>query len=268
MAASQPMTESPSMAASPSMAESPSMAASPSMATVSSAAGASSLRSDKLISMSSKSATTSMPASTSMGTVSSTAEASSLESDQPMSLSSKSATTSIPASTSMGTVSSAACTSSIHSMSAESSTMKSQTESAMAPSTVPPMTPPKESMIQEPASIYPDISADFDISYDLVHESWPYVHENEIEERDILINMDFPEPQKMHTCENQYQSSFKYNGEIIELTLRCSKQFYDDNKFKFHKEICVFRLGLVLLSKLFFRFVVLGTYFFLRIFCL
>ena len=100
----------------------------------------------------------------------------------------------------------------------------------------------------ETASIYPDISTDFELNYELVHESWPILHENEIEDRDILINIDL-EPEQIQICENHYQSTFKYQGEIIEFTLRCNKRFHDDKLFKFHKKICLFRLGLTLLSK-------------------
>ena len=137
-------------------------------------------------------------------------------------------------------------------------TPTAMTPPAMAPPAMAPtaMAPPPAatqigpSMAEESStpSIYPSLS-EFDIDYELVNESWPVLESEtmEIEDRDILINMDFANPKQIQACKNEYQTTFKYDQKLISMTISCDEKFQNVNLFKNHKETCLFRLGLIII---------------------
>ena len=81
-----------------------------------------------------------------------------------------------------------------------------------------------------------------------MNESWPVLENEtmEIEDRDILINMDFANPKQIHICKNEYQTTFKYDQKLIAMTISCAEKFQNINMFKNHKETCLFRLGSII----------------------
>ena len=85
----------------------------------------------------------------------------------------------------------------------------------------------------------------FQISFELVHESFPVINEDrsqiETEDKNVLINLDFPCPSQPVTCKNGYETSFKFNEKDIELMFKCTELFPNDKMLKLHHESCLFR---------------------------
>ena len=216
-----------------------SIASSPSMTTVSSAAETPSVQSNPVaMSISTNTTNSSVPASQSIPSISTTAGTSSLQSDPAMSISST-------ASPMVATQSPASSMASSSAPQIESP-MTILIEPSMATHMEPSIAP---TMASSTPSIYPDLS-DFETDYELVHESWPILDNetNEIEDREILINMDFSNSKQIQSCKYKYSTTFKYEENPIAIDIYCNEKFNDDNEFKYHKETCIFRIGLVVFN--------------------
>ena len=188
----------------------------------------------------------SIASSPSMTTVSSAAETPSVQSNPvAMSISTNTTNSSVPASQSIPSISTTAGTSSLQSDPAMSI---SSTASPMV-ATQSPASSMAPTMASSTPSIYPDLS-DFETDYELVHESWPILDNetNEIEDREILINMDFSNSKQIQSCKYKYSTTFKYEENPIAIDIYCNEKFNDDNEFKYHKETCIFRIGLVVFN--------------------